>query len=534
MLIALTSFELSPGAIAFALICCYLLILLTVALAGRVGYKKNSAVDYFLASRACGSFLLVMTIFGTTMSSFALVGSTNEAFHRGISVYGQMASWSGLIHSACFFLIGTKLWYHGKRFGYSTQIQFFRDRFQSSLLGYILFPILVGWVVPYVMLNIIGSGTAIETVTKGAFPGAFPATSGGVPQWLGSAVVCIVVLIYVFSGGMRSLSFANGIHATVLVALGGIILFLVVGKLGGLAEATRRVAESRHAGLLTDAGSDPSPMTRMEFFTYLFVPLSVGMFPHLFQHWMTAKDVKTFRPVVILHPLFIMLVWAPCILLGVWATSATFHGAPLIAPDVKNVLAAMVAKLTNPVVAGFLAVGIVSATMSLDSQFLALSSMFTHDIIAKLFGETRFSDRQRIFAGRTMVVAIVATAYILARNAPTTIYELGVWCFSGFAGLFPLIFAALYWRRVTTAGAIASIVATLAVWGYLFRESHWGANKYLFHGMLPAAAIFAASAVTIVVVSLVTRPPAAEVVSRFFSDEEEAAAGSADLSRVST
>ena len=31
---------------------------------------------------------------------------------------------------------------------------------------------------------------------------------------------------------------------------------------------------------------------------------------------MTAKDVKTFRPVVILHPIFIMLVWAPCVLLG--------------------------------------------------------------------------------------------------------------------------------------------------------------------------------------------------------------------------
>ena len=300
------------------------------------------------------------------------------------------------------------------------------------------------------------------------------------PKWLGSAVVCVVVLIYVFSGGMRSLSFANGIHATVLVALGGIILFLVVGKLGGLAEATRHVAE-RHPDLLREAGAGASQMGRMEFLTYLFVPLSVGMFPHLFQHWMTAKDVKTFRPVVILHPLFIMLVWTPCILLGVWATSATFGGAPLIDPrnaiEVKNVLATVVAKLTNPVVAGFLAVGIVSATMSLDSQFLALSSMFTHDIIAKAFGEKQFSDRQRIIAGRAMVVAIVVTAYVLSRNAPSTIYELGVWCFSGFSGLFPLVFAALYWRRVTTAGAIASIVATLAVMGLLVPRIALGSEQ---------------------------------------------------------
>ena len=306
--------------IAFNLIAAYLVVLLVVAFIGRIGFKKNSAVDYFLASRTCGAFLLVMTVFGTTMTSFALVGSTNEAFKRGIGVYGLMASWSGLIHSACFFLIGTKLWYHGKRFGYSTQIQFFRDRFQSPMLGYLLFPIIVGWVIPYVMINILGSGTTIAAVTKGAFPSLFGPTcqgllhtgnEGAIPQWLGSAAVCVVVLLYVFGGGMRSLSWANALHASVLIALGGVILFLVVGKLGGASAASQLVAEHRPDLLVRGAvAGTPAHIGRVEFLTYMFVPLSVGMFPHLFQHWMTAKDVKTFRTVVIFHPFFIMLVWA--------------------------------------------------------------------------------------------------------------------------------------------------------------------------------------------------------------------------------
>ena len=91
------------------MISAYLVLLVTVGLWGTTGRKQNSAVDFFLASRGCGAFLPVMTIFGTTMTSFALLGSTGQAFKRGIGVYGQMASWSGLIHSACFFLIGTKL-----------------------------------------------------------------------------------------------------------------------------------------------------------------------------------------------------------------------------------------------------------------------------------------------------------------------------------------------------------------------------------------------------------------------------------------
>ena len=333
-----TFFMLHPGATAvahylpyvpFVMIVVYLLALLWVGRLGYVGHWRHTAADYFLASRTCGAFLLLMTIFGTTMTSFALVGSTGAASQRGIGIYGMMASWSGLIHSACFFLIGMKLWHLGKRFGYSTQIQFFRDRFQSPALAMILFPILVGLVIPYVLINILGSGATIEKVTAGTFPQWFAATAGGIPAWLGSAVVCLVVLIYVFGGGMRSLAFANGLHATVLVILGLTTLFLVVGKLGGPVAASERVAQVRPDLLVRGATAHaPAHMGHLEFLTYLFVPLSVGMFPHLFQHWMTARSAKTFRPVVLLHPLFIAIVWAPCMLMGIWAATAVINGHP--------------------------------------------------------------------------------------------------------------------------------------------------------------------------------------------------------------
>ena len=336
-------------------------------------------------------------------------------------------------------------------------------------------------------------------------------------------MVCITVLAYVFGGGMRSLSFANGVHATVLILLGGVILFLIVGTLGGAEKASMLVAQE-HPNLLVRGQGDDS-IGHLGFLTYMFVPLSVGMFPHLFQHWMTAKDVKTFRPVVILHPLFIMLVWAPCVLLGVWASIATLKGVPVIPVNLdepNKVLGILVKKLTNPTVAGFLGVGIVSATMSLDSQFLALSSMFTHDILLRAFGEKRLGDKQRILFGRSLVVAIVVLAYLVSLYAPRSVYTLGVWCFTGFSGLFPLVFSSLYWKRVTAVGAIGSIVAALAVWVYLFRESGWGMNKdYLFMGMMPAAPIFFAATVALVVVSLITRPPAKDVVERFFPVEAQ-------------
>ena len=62
------------------------------------GTKK----DYQVASHSIGPFLLLMSMFGTTMTAFALVGSSGEAFREGIGVYGMLASSSGIIHSLVF------------------------------------------------------------------------------------------------------------------------------------------------------------------------------------------------------------------------------------------------------------------------------------------------------------------------------------------------------------------------------------------------------------------------------------------------
>ena len=62
-------------------------------------------------------------------------------------------------------MIGLKLWSIGKRYGYVTQIQFFRGRFDSNGLGYLLFPILVILVIPYLLIGVIGAAKTIMGIT---------------------------------------------------------------------------------------------------------------------------------------------------------------------------------------------------------------------------------------------------------------------------------------------------------------------------------------------------------------------------------
>lgn len=543
----------SAGVIATWIIVVYFLFLLGLGIWSSRS-NKGTAVDYFLASHGLGSMLLLLSVFGTTMTAFAMQGSSGEAFQSGIVVYGKMASWSGIVHSACFFLIGTKLWALGKRYGYQTQVQFFRDRLESSNFGLLLAPILAFLVMVYVLMGVIGTGSVIQTVTEGAFPELFKATKGGVPYWLGTAIVCGVVLIYVLLAGVRGTAWANAFQTLVFLIVGLVTFAVIADRLGGMAQATQLVKTHNPTKLkrgVTEADMKafadattafeqspqtaivkphkPKPASQAEFLSYGLIPLSVAMFPHLFQLWLTARTAKKFRLTVVAHPILIMLVWLPCVLIGVWATSAVIDGHSVIPPGPYNpndVLARMVKELAHPALGGLLAAGILAAIIGgLDAQFLCVGSIVTHDLVNHYRREP-LGDSQLVRLGRIFVALVVIATYIaaIAVTQRKAIFQLGVWCFSGFASLFPLIFAAIFWPRMTKAGAYASVLAAAVAWGWLFRKSHYGADgEILVLGALPVVTILACSTIALIVVSLLTRPPSEATLRKFFGDASRAA-----------
>jgi SSS family solute:Na+ symporter len=102
------------------------------------------------------------------------------------------------------------------------------------------------------------------------------------------------------------------------------------------------------------------------------------------------------------------------------------------------------------------------------------------------------------------------------------VFWLGIWCFTGFSSLFPLVFAALYWKRLTKAGAYASVMTMVVLWVYFFTDADFGEHgNYTVAGMMPVAVIMAGAVVALVLVSLVTRPPSATTLAKFFPPEKE-------------
>ena len=234
--------------------------------------------------------------------------------------------------------------------------------------------------------------------------------------------------------------------------------FWIVSRWGGLENAMARLAAERPDLLTREATVRP-----LELLSYTAIPLSVGMFPHLFMHWLTARDRSSFRLPVVAYPLCIAVVWIPSVVLGVGG-HLDFPG--LEGPAAGTVLVRLISLHAPELLAGLLAAGVFAAVMSsLDSQSLALGTMFTHDVVRRFAGG-RLTERAQVLSGRLFVVAILALALVLSQVVDRSIFRLGVWSFSGFAALVPIAVAAAFWRRSTAAGALSAVLAAAASWIY--------------------------------------------------------------------
>src|ERR1041385_5389482 len=163
-----------------------LIYLAIIAYIGSIAFRRSKAntEDFFLAGRSIGPLVFFLSLFATNMTPFALLGSSGMAYKRGIGVFGLMASSSGFVIPLTIFFIGTRLWALGKRFGHQTQVAFFRDRWECSAIGTVIFALCAAMLVPYMIISIMGGGTVLAHISdvKGA-------SAPLIPYWLGCAVV---------------------------------------------------------------------------------------------------------------------------------------------------------------------------------------------------------------------------------------------------------------------------------------------------------------------------------------------------------
>ena len=531
----------------------YLCVVLYI---GVFAFRKGtgSRDDFFVAGRSLGPYVFLLAIFGTNMTAFAILGSSGLAYQRGIGVYGLMASASGLVIPLCLLLIGTRLWALGKRLGHVTQVQFFRDRWECSHIGTVIFLLTAAMLVPYIIIGVMGGGHTLEALTTVMGPDGKPVLHEVVRNgttvlearhWVsyevGGAIVALVVMSYVFFGGMRGTAWVNMFQTLLFLGFGTIAFVLISRNLGGLDHIMSELAaDPKTAPLLT---RQRIPVE--EFFSYTLIPLSAIMFPHIAIMCMTAEKMSSFKKTVIFYPICILLIWLPCVVLGVVAAHQ-FPGLKVGESD--DVILRLLTENTDPLLAGALGAAIMACVMASDSQILALCTMFSQDVFAHYGGAKRFGERAQVWTGRVFVILITALAYLIGLRLEDKagIFELAIrFAFSGFAALAPVMLAALFWKRSSKWGALAA-----TVWvGFAMAGTWWlheatfalapkpgqalvpifpalgdlllrSPSNVLVFGYLPVLPMVLGSALFMVVGSLLTQPPSRATLEKYFPTQD--------------
>ena len=517
----------------------YLAVVLCIGIfGGRAGENRN-AEGYFLAGRAIGPVVFLLSLFGTNMTAFSILGASGHAFANGIVTYGLMASSSALIIPLGIFVIGTRLWALGKRHGFMTPVQMFRDRWECGHIGTVIFAVQAVLLVPYIVIAVMGGGTTLRAVSGGL-----------VPYWLGGAIVSMVVMGYVFFGGMRGTAWVNTFQTILFLSFGAVAVTVIARGMGGFSRAMEELlASPSTSALLTRERVSP-----LYFFSYTFIPLSSLAFPHIGIFCLTAKRLSHFRRTVVLYPVCMLAIWLPSVFLGVAANKAVelpsirtkvearatlATAGPSLTPEQRAELRAaasgddVILKLVEgyaPLwLASLLGAAVMAAVMASDSQILALSTMFTEDVFAFYGGQSRFGPAVQVQTGRVFVILLTIAAYAIALTAPQSIFDIASqYAFAGYSALSPLLVAALFWKKSTKWGALAVTVwtaaavlgvavlqsavpapppgASVAVWavGGVDVITRIAAGTTVF-GLLPVVPMTIGSAVLMYVVSLATQ-----------------------------
>ena len=240
------------------------------AFRGARGGDASGAEGFFLAGRSLGGFVFLFSLFGTHMTAFAILGSSGHAFHNGIVTYGLMASSSALVVPLLLLFLGTRLWWVGHEFGHMTPVQIFRDRWECGHIGTLIFVVQAALLLPYIIIGVIGGGTAMRAISGGL-----------VPYWLGGAVVAAVVMSYVFFGGMRGTAWVNAFQTVLFLSFGAVAVAVIGSGMGGFSAVVERLlASPATAPLLTRERVSP-----LYFLSYTFMQLPAGAFAQ----WIGAK-----------------------------------------------------------------------------------------------------------------------------------------------------------------------------------------------------------------------------------------------------
>ena len=336
--------------------------------------------------------------------------------------------------------------------------------------------------------------------------GVFFESSFGSSYLLGMLIVAGVTIAYTLFGGFLAASYTDVVQG--LMMLAALIMVPLVGlsQVGGFGGMTDSLREINPDMLDPIAGG-----TVVGIISALAWGLGYFGQPHIIVRFMALRspaDAKAGRRIGVGWMLLTVVGAIMTALIG----AAYFQQNDLTLSDPEAVFLELAQIFFHPLVAGFVLAAVLAAIMStISSQLIVTSSALVEDLY-KIALKRDASPRSMVMLGRMGVLLVSVISILIALDRNASILDLVGFAWAGFGAAFgPTILLALYWRRLTTAGALTGMIAGAAVaflWGTFEMPGVLGDVYEIIPGFL-------INLLLTVVVSRFTYKPSAEIDAEF-------------------
>lgn len=425
----------------------FVYLLVTIALGLWAARRVKTTADFAVAGRKLPLIMIVTTTFATWFGSETVMGIPAKFVESGLNGVVEDPFGAGL----CLILVGTFFAAKLYRMNLLTISDYYRERYGRMVeVGCSLIIMLsyLGWVSAQV--------TALGLV--------FHLLSGeAVSIPVGMAIGVASILAYTLFGGMWSVAVTDFVQMIILVA-GLAILAVFAGQMAGGADKVVALAVSRD---LFRFWPEPT-LHEILFFFAAAITMMLGSIPQqdVFQRVMSANSVSAAtRGPVIGGSLYIVFAFMPMFLVVSALIIMPGQTQALLADDPQKILPTLVMEKMPFAMQVLFFGALLSAIKSTASAtLLAPSVTFTENIWRQFVPAAGDKQELRTMRITVLVFGACVLAYAIAMEG-TPIYELvsGAYQVPLVGAFVPLVFG-LYWKRASTQGAIAAVVAGIGTW----------------------------------------------------------------------
>ncbi|HOT37883.1 MAG TPA: sodium:solute symporter family protein [Candidatus Latescibacteria bacterium] len=441
--------------------------LFVVAYLGYYGYRKTkNATDYLVAGRSTHPYIMALSYGATFISTSAIVG-----FGGAAALFGMGLLWLTFLNIffgifIAFVVFGKRTRKIGRNLDAHTFPEFLGRRFDSRFIQgfagitiFLLMPL-------YASAVLIGAARFIEN------------TFAGVNYNTAILIYTLIICAYVLAGGLKGVMYTDALQGTIMFVGMLVLAVYTYSTLGGVIDSHQaltnmadkvpaKLAAIGHQGW-TSMPALGSPLW-WQLVSTIVLGVGIGVLaqPQLVVRFMTVKSSRELNRAVLSGGIFILAMTGVAFVVGalsnVFFYEHTAYKAISLAVAKGNIDSIIPLYVNSAMPVWFVylfMITLLSAAMSTSSsQFHTMGSAFGRDF----FEKTLFRGKQFLYTVSLtrigIVLGVIATV-ILGYNLPGSVIAIATAIFFGFCAtmFLPSFVGALFWKGMTRAGAISSVV----------------------------------------------------------------------------